>query len=96
MGFQRDSEQRISGTLFLVLPAPCIANSRYMDEARLGAIMTSLGYTMLQRKQTAKLVYYLWRLEGAARDAKAKFPKLEVNPGAGRNNFSIVLTPSRS
>lgn len=82
--------------LFLVLPAPCIANSRYMDEARLGAIMTSLGYTMMQRKQTAKLVYYLWRLEGAARDAKARFPKLEVNPGAGRNNFSIVLTPSRS
>lgn len=88
--------QAVCPALFLVLPAPCITNSRYMDEARLGEIMTSLGYVMLQRKQTAKLVYYLWQLKGHPKEAKkTKFPKKEVNPGATRNNFSIVLTHSR-
>lgn len=58
--------------------------------------MTSLGYVMLQRKQTAKLVYYLWQLKGNPKEAKTtKFPKKEVNPGSTRNNFSIVLTHSR-
>lgn len=87
--------QAVCPALFLVLPAPCVTNSRYMNETRLREIMTSLGYTMLQRKQTAKLVYYLWQLKGTPKETKVEFPKKEVNPGATRNNFSIVLTHSR-
>jgi 25S rRNA (adenine2142-N1)-methyltransferase len=89
--------QAVFPALFLVLPAPCIANSRYMDEGRMGEIMNSLGYVLLQRKQTAKLVYYLWQLkslpsEGRTKTKTRKFPKKEVNPGAGRNNFSVIVS----
>jgi 25S rRNA (adenine2142-N1)-methyltransferase len=99
----RDSAiQAVFPALFLVLPAPCVTNARYMDESRLGKIMNSLGYVLLQRKQTLKLVYYLWQLQGVPNEAKAKtktkakFLKKEVNPGPTRNNFSIVLTHSRT
>lgn len=83
--------QSIFPALFLVLPAPCITNSRYMDEARLNAIMQAFGYRLLQRKQTAKLVYYLWHLSQSAVPRALHFPKKEVNPGVTRNNFSITL-----
>jgi 25S rRNA (adenine2142-N1)-methyltransferase len=86
--------QAVCPSLFLVLPASCVTNSRYMDESRLVAIMASLGYALLQRKQTAKLIYYLWRWSGGLiedRAKKAKYAKKEVNPGVSRNNFSIVL-----
>ena len=76
--------------LFLVLPAPCVTNSRYMDEVRLGGIMTSLGYTLQESKMTQRLVYYLWRKE-SKRPAKASFPKKELRSGSSRNNFAVVL-----
>jgi len=89
--------QAVFPALFLVLPAPCITNSRYMDEGRIGEIMNSLGYVLFQRKQTAKLVYYLWQLKSLPSEARTraktrKFPKKEVNPGASRNNFSVVVS----
>jgi 25S rRNA (adenine2142-N1)-methyltransferase len=80
--------------LFLVLPAPCVNNSRYMHEERLKGIMNSLGYALLQRKQTLKLVYYLWHLQIHTNRTQIRFPKKEVNPGVTRNNFSIVLEPA--
>lgn len=53
--------------LFLVLPAPCVTNSRYLDEERLEAMMRWLGYTRARRKMSLKLVYYLWKWEGRER-----------------------------
>lgn len=76
--------------IFLVLPAPCVTNSRYLSEQRLGEIMTNLGYSLLQRKISTKLVYYLWRLDGAP-VRSAAVPKKKVNDGQTRNNFCIVL-----
>lgn len=76
-------------TLFLVLPAACVANSRFMSEPHLNLIMASLGYVLHLRKQTTKLVYYLWILQDSP-EPKA-FPKKEMNSGHDRNNFSIVL-----
>lgn len=78
-------------SLFLVLPAPCITNSRYMDEKRLSEIMTSLGFVLAERKLSSKLAYHLWALTGAEIDTNAAFPKIEVNSGGNRNNFCIVL-----
>ncbi len=83
--------QQFFPALFLVLPAACITNSRYMTEDRLTALMASLGYAMAKRKQTAKLIYYLWTLHKEADIEKQRFRKVEVNPGRGRNNFSIIL-----
>ena len=77
-------------SLFLVLPAPCVKNSRYVSEERLRLIMESLGYSLLRRKITAKLVYYLWKYD-ASKSKRGTFGKMEVHPGRVRNNFSIVL-----
>ncbi|KAL8834754.1 MAG: hypothetical protein Q9170_003603 [Blastenia crenularia] len=79
--------------LFLVLPAPCVTNSRYLDEERLGAIMTSLGYAEVRRKLSKKLVYYLWQYESvdSEKGQDVLFKKLEVRAGGQKNNFAIVL-----
>jgi len=77
--------------LFLVLPEPCISNSRYLDEKRLEDIMRSLGYEKAKSKATRRLVYYLWK---RTRDMPAFIPdylKKEIHRGSSKNNFSIVL-----
>lgn len=81
-------------SLFLVLPSPCISNSRYLDKDKLNAIMVSLGYEMTKFKETTKLVYYLWtRIADEAPFSRsiASFTKKELRSGANRNNFAIVL-----
>lgn len=75
--------------LFLVLPAPCLLNSRYMDENTLEGIMRSLGYSLLEKKISNKLIYYLWRLSTEL--SKAVFKKEELRSGKTRNNFAIVI-----
>ncbi|KKA27149.1 hypothetical protein TD95_000379 [Thielaviopsis punctulata] len=77
--------------LFLVLPRSCVDNSRYFTNERLGEIMTTLGYTILQEKKTTKLIYQLWKRTLLNPLSNAVFRKQELNPGATRNNFSIVL-----
>lgn len=88
--------------LFLVLPAPCVTNSRYLDERRLEDMMRDLGYVRTRRKMSKKLIYYFWRFVGGGEDESVgerpgseKSPRLfrkeEIRPGAKRNNFSIVL-----
>ncbi|KAK3333275.1 putative methyltransferase-domain-containing protein [Cercophora scortea] len=77
--------------LFLVLPQPCVANSRYLDEARLTAIMESMGYTKTKSKTTQRLVYYLWTRESTCLGLGGPFPKKELRTGGTRNNFAIVL-----
>ena len=78
-------------SLFLVLPAPCVLNSRYMDEAKLKAMMASLDYEMIESKITQKLVYYLWKRRPHIPNARMDFAKKELRPGASRNNFAIVI-----
>lgn len=78
-------------SLFLVLPAPCVTNSRYMDEKLLSDIMESLGYKLTHRKLSTKLIYQLWVLVDTRSDQQIKFAKQEINPGKTRNNFAIVL-----
>lgn len=81
--------------LFLVLPAPCVTNSRYMDESLLERIMSSLGYTKIHSKVTQKLVYYLWRKKSHAPTKTPVFKKAELRSGPTRNNFSITLSSSK-
>lgn len=77
-------------SLFLVLPAPCVLNSRYMNEAKLQELMHSLGYFLVKHRLSKKLGYYLWRHDAAKLKENHTIAKTEVNPGRGRNNFSIV------
>lgn len=81
-------------SLFLVLPAPCVSNSRYLDGEKLNAIMVSLGYELTKCKETTKLVYYLWTRiadEAPLLSSAISFTKKELRSGASRNNFAIVL-----
>ncbi len=92
--FLRPSEDELSQVfpaLFLVLPSACVANSRYLDEDRLEAIMQSLGYRKVKKKLSAKLVYYLWKHEKVVNEQSKPFKKEEVRTGTSRNNFAIVL-----
>lgn len=77
-------------SLFVVLPAPCMTNSRYLDEKRFGNMMNTLAFELVKWKLSAKLAYSLWRYEGTK--SSQPFPRLEVNPGSRRNNFTVVLT----
>ena len=88
--------ERLLPALFLVLPAPCVNNSRYLDEERLKAIMQALEYSLVRRKMSSKLVYYLWKFNGLGEDdeqkkARAIFGKEEIKKGKNRNNFAIML-----
>lgn len=81
-------------SLFLVLPAPCVSNSRYLDDAKLNDILSSLGYEVARSKMTIKLVYYLLTrtvetppLLGSG----LAFTKKEVRSGPSRNNFAVIL-----
>ncbi|KAI1739640.1 putative methyltransferase-domain-containing protein [Xylaria scruposa] len=80
--------------LFLVLPAPCVTNSRYMDEPLLERIMNALGYVKTNSKITQKLVYYLWRRTLRVSIKVPTFKKAELRSGSTRNNFSIVIRSS--
>lgn len=84
-------------SLFLVLPAPCLHNSRYLTPEHLITIMSSLGYSLTNHKTTQKLYYSLWHHhvlhpeEMRSQGQMTRFPKKEINPGGGRNNFCIVV-----
>lgn len=79
-------------SMFLVLPAPCVTNSRYLTEGRLKEIMESLGYVLVKRKLSPKLIYGLWRLDDAeAAKKKTRWKKEEVNSGQQRNNFAVTM-----
>lgn len=83
------SVPEVAATLFLVLPEACIENARYCNEERINRIMTSLGYVQLQRKQTTKLVYYLWQWKNEVKEQT--FPKQMLKDKGGMNNFCIEL-----
>ena len=84
-------EENLFPSLFLVLPAPCVMNSRYLDEKRLGAIMESLGYKRAKQKLSSKLVYSLWKYDAGKVGKPRAFNKQEIRSGKSRNNFAIVL-----
>jgi 25S rRNA (adenine2142-N1)-methyltransferase len=92
LGDNEEELRAVFPALFLVLPAPCVTNSRYMDEPKLEAIMMSLGYVKVQYKLSNKLVYYLWRaVDLVPKARKEMFKKVEVRAGGSRNNFAVVL-----
>ena len=77
--------------LFLVLPLPCVTNSRYLDRDSMVEIMAHVGFELLRErfKTTGKVGYWLWgwRLPGEGSWSKKRI----VNEGPKRNNFAILL-----
>lgn len=76
---------------FLVLPLPCVSNSRYFDHTRLVEMMESIGFALVRSYVAKKLQYWLWRWKGSAFIQRKVFKKEMVNPGSNRNNFCIVF-----
>lgn len=75
--------------LFFVLPLPCVDNSRYLDEQLLLRIMSNLGFTMTNSKNTSKLCYYMFVWTQKPADRKTE--KKKIRDGPGMNNFCIVV-----
>ncbi|KAF8975431.1 hypothetical protein BGZ46_009131 [Entomortierella lignicola] len=60
-----------TGVLYLVLPLPCIQNSRYMDHELLTEMMESIGYsTLVSHHFAKKLAYYAFKLDISPKDEK--------------------------
>lgn len=84
-----DASDSVLPILFFVLPLPCVDNSRYLDEDLLLVIMTNLGFTLLKKKKTAKLCYYLLGWTGVQK--KIRTEKRKVRDGPAMNNFCITI-----
>lgn len=77
-------------SLFLVLPLPCIENSRYCDQKHLESIMTSLGFSPTRFYPSKKLAYWLFDWNGSV--SPVTYPKTPLHSGSRRNNFAVVLS----
>lgn len=99
---------RPASLLFLVLPLPCLTNSRYLNHARLEAILKSTGWEKTRQRDTAKLSFWLLQSRGltAAQEIRDHslgpewaywdgtfYKKEELRKGSSRNNFTIVIDP---
>lgn len=83
-----------TSSLFLVLPLPCVTNSRYFDQLLLAGIMESLGFTQVKYYEAKKVAYWLYDWQGqSAMKQIGPYKKRELYRGGSRNNFYVDLTP---
>lgn len=80
----------VASSLFLVLPLPCVLNSRYFDAALLREIMQSLGFTQVRYYEAKKVAYWLYDWTGNP-TSPTNVKKKEIHSGAKRNNFYVEL-----
>lgn len=87
-----------TGLLFIVLPLPCLSNSRYLDLSTFHGLMAEIGFTMVKErwKESGKVGYWLFRsTSGTApenQDCVSEYSKKRVvREGDRKNNFSILL-----
>ena len=79
-----------TGLLYLVLPLPCIDNSRYMDHELLVEMMAALGYTTLVNYHLAKkLAYYAFRLDTATGENK------QAGGAKGKSKTNQLMFPKK-
>ncbi|GAA5821934.1 hypothetical protein JCM3770_003582, partial [Rhodotorula araucariae] len=77
-----------SGYLYLVLPLPCLTNSRYLSHERLTALLASTGWKMVKQHDSARLTYWLVQRTADGPDGN-EWKREQVRKGAQRNNFVI-------
>ncbi|WWD21067.1 hypothetical protein CI109_105548 [Kwoniella shandongensis] len=80
--------------LFLVLPLPCLANSRYISIDSCVELMTVVGFELVkeQWKGGGKVGYWLWRWKRPDDQGSDRWKrKIVEQDGPKRNNFAIVL-----
>lgn len=84
--------------IFVVLPLPCLSNSRYMTQQHFTFIMRSLGYRPLKTYDSQKLAYMLFGYTSPStkqqhHENALTFRKTELRAGRDRNNFAITFEP---
>ncbi|CCA68013.1 hypothetical protein PIIN_01880 [Serendipita indica DSM 11827] len=84
------------GLLFVVLPLPCVVNSRYLTIEHWTSLMKAVGFDRVkeQWKPTGKVGYWLFRKtpRGQRKADYRDFEKKAVlREGSARNNFCILL-----
>ncbi len=82
-----------SSYLFMVLPLPCIANSRYITPERFAELLRTVGFEQVKSrwKVGGKVAYWLFRWAAPQAGSDRWRSKKVVNEGKRRNNFAIVL-----
>ncbi|XP_078698971.1 uncharacterized protein LOC144926241 [Branchiostoma floridae x Branchiostoma belcheri] len=78
-----------NGHLFVVLPLPCLSNSRYLTPKLFCDMLESLGFQKLCCHDSKRLSFLMFQRIGNRRSKS--FPKQVVRKGPSHNNFSIVL-----
>ena len=77
------------GLLFIVLPVPCLTNSRYFNKELFTSMLHSLGFELWSSHNSRKLSFFMF--QKTAKTQSKSFPKQLVRKGGNRNNFAIVL-----
>lgn len=80
--------------LFVVLPLPCINNSRYMTLDHFTDMFTSLGYERIKYHEAKKVCYFLFSKTPGSPPVKTTRDyarRYKLRDGPGMNNFSITL-----
>lgn len=80
-----------NGFLYIVLPKPCIENSRYLTHsAFVDTLMKeTLGFKLIKHHTSNKLASFVFQMTPSP--SLEEFPKRELIPGSKRNNFCIVF-----
>jgi len=86
------------GHLFLVLPLPCVQNSRYLTCEHLKALLAQIGFIEIEEKckSGGRMAYLLFQKVGASGETRSGrvetfLTKKVLQTGKNRNNFCILL-----
>ena len=87
-------QPRSHSMLFLVLPLPCVTNSRYTTRESLRDLMQVVGFEQVEArfKEGGKVGYWLYRWSEANSADRSQCGKKRIlADGKKRNNFAIIL-----
>lgn len=86
-----------NGYLFMVLPAPCVTNSRYLTRDRFIEILNAVGFTLLREKigdmkRGSRIAYWLLKKTAEPQKGREELSKKTVLVEGGNfNNFCILI-----
>lgn len=96
---------RRGGYVYVVLPLPCLTNSRYMTHDHFASLVRATGYDVVRNEDSHRLTRWLLQEAEPRTDIRSDtdvrrafwdgsvFAKRQLRPGAQRNNFCILLGP---
>jgi 25S rRNA (adenine2142-N1)-methyltransferase len=77
------------GYLFVVLPLPCVMNSRFFSKGLFLTMTESLGFDVKAQHSSQRLYFAMFQNTGKVNSKS--FPRKNVRKGDGHNNFSILM-----